>query len=313
MSNPIFNTGAFPDQFSEQKRERRRFYMNSDAGTVSEQPRQEQTYGQKYGMPGPQTGGQYGADRLEQQYNLPDAAGSEGAPMTYDDVIRKTVISFAVVLLGAGITVSLLGLTTPEQGINVGLGMTLTTVGLFGGLVLGLVNAFKRNPSPALILAYSLLQGFFVGGITSVLNWQFDGIAMQAVLATVSVFAAVLILFKSGKVRATPKLNKMFFVALLGYALFSLINLGLMLFGVTDSMFGLRTEVSPWLGIALGLLGLALATYSLVLDFTNIQEGVEAGVAEKYGWTAAFGLTVSLVWLYIEILRLLAIIRSMAD
>ena len=301
-SNPVFNSGAMPDQFNADKR--RRFYVDSSAGTVREDSRQQQTYAQQHGVPQ--------AEQLEQQYKMPAHAGSQGTPMTYDDVIRKTVTSLAFVLIGAGLTVTLAGLA-PGEGLNVGLGLTLTLLGLLGGLVLGLVNAFKRDPNPALILAYSGLQGLFLGGITSVLNWQFEGIAVQAVLATVAVFVSVLVLFKSGKVRATPKLNKMFFVALLGYAIFSLFNLGLMLFGVTNSMFGLRTEFSPWIGIAIGLFALALATYSLVLDFTNIQEAVEAGVEQKFGWAAAFGLTVSLVWLYIEILRIIAIVRSMAD
>ncbi|GAB3843117.1 Bax inhibitor-1/YccA family protein [Nesterenkonia populi] len=301
MSNPIFNTGAFPDQFNEQKRERRRFYMNSDAGTVSEDRRQDQTYAQQHGVPGRQ------ADSLEQSYSLPDAAGSEGAPMTFDDVIRKTSISFLVVLLGAGITVTLGG---SMEAPNLGVLSTLLLVGVFGGLGLGMVNAFKKEPSPGLILGYSLLQGFVVGAFSMILEIQYPGIVLQAVLATVSVFAAVLILFKSGKVRATPKLNKIFMVAVLGYFIFSMVNLGMMLFGVTDSMFGMR---AGWLGVVIGLLGIALATYSLVLDFTNIDEGVKAGVHQKYGWTAAFGLTVSLVWLYIEILRLLAILRSMQD
>ncbi|WP_258933428.1 hypothetical protein [Nesterenkonia pannonica] len=95
MSNPIFNTGAFPDQFNEQKRERRRFYMNSDSGTVSEDRRQDKTYAQQHGMPKGQ------AESLERSYGMQDAAYSEGAPMTFDDVIRKTAISFVVVLLGA--------------------------------------------------------------------------------------------------------------------------------------------------------------------------------------------------------------------
>ncbi|WP_022873264.1 Bax inhibitor-1/YccA family protein [Nesterenkonia alba] len=307
MSNPIFNTGAFPDQFSEQKRERRRFYMNSDAGTVTEdrQAAQQRTYAEQYGVPGQQAGTR-GADPLEQAYNLPDAAGAEGAPMTYDDVIRKTVISFAFVLLGAGTTVTL-------GWNNLGVASLLMLVGVFGGLALGLVNAFKREPVPGLILAYSALQGLFLGGISMVLERQFDGIVIQAVLGTVAVFATILVLFKSGRVRATPKLNKMFLVGIAAYFVFSLLNLGLMLFGVTDSMFGLRTEFSPLLGAAIGLFAIALASYALVLDFTNVQEGVEAGVAQKYGWSAAFGLTVSLVWLYIEILRLIAIFRAMSE
>ena len=260
---------------------------------------QGQPFAQQYGMPGR---GQ-GADPLEQQYGLPDAAGSQGAPMTYDDVIRKTVISFAAVLVGVGVIVTL-------GAFNPGLMMGLVFPALIAGIVLGLVNAFKKEPNPGLILAYSLTQGVVLGGITMILEAQFPGIAMQAVLATIAVFGTVLALFKSGKVRATPKLTKMFMVAALAYVVFSFLNLGLMIFTDMGGMFGLR---EGWLGLAIGAFAILLATYSLVLDFTNIQEGVEAGVAQKYGWAAAFGLTVSLVWLYIEILRIIAIVRSMAD
>lgn len=313
MSNPIFNSGAFPDQFNPEKRQKRSFYMN-DQGSVMERERAsapDQTYAQKYGMPGQtgqsgQGGGQGSTEQLNRMYGMPDAAGQDTAPMTFDDVIRKTVISFVVVLLGAGASV-MVGMVSPAAAG----GMAL--VGVLGGFVLGLVNAFRKEPNPALILAYSALQGLFLGAITMFLEWQFPGIAFQAVLATAIVFGSVLVLFKSGKVRATPKLNKMFFVGAMAYMVFCLVNLGLMLFGGTSSMFGLRTEFSPWIGLAIGALAILLATYSLVLDFTNIQEGVAAGVAQKYGWAAAFGLTVSLVWLYIEILRVIAIIRSMAE
>lgn len=325
MSNPIFNTQAFPSEMSEKGRERRRFYMNNQ-GTVTEEPRQQQypaqgpSYAQQYGMPG-QTqvqqgygqaqpgfgGGQPPAGGQERGYGGGGQFGGQGAaPMTYDEVINKTITSFLVLLLGAGLAVSV-GFFNP-----VALG-AVTLVGVLGGLVLGLVNAFKKEPNPGLILTYSLFQGLFVGGITYFLEGMFPGIATQAVVATLIVFCSVLVLFKSGKVRATPKLNKMFFVALMAYAVFCLLNLGLMLFGGTSSMFGLRTEFSPWIGLAIGALAILLATYSLVLDFTLIQEGVEAGVAKQYAWAAAFGLTVSVVWLYIEILRIIAIIRSMAD
>lgn len=305
MSNPIFNSQAFPDQFNEQKRDRRRFYMDDQGVREQQQPSQGQPFAQQYGMPGQaQTAGQRGgADPLEQQYGLPDAAGSQGAPMTYDDVIRKTVTSFAVLLVGVGLVVTL-GAFSP------GAMMALMLPALIAGIVLGFVNAFKKEPNPGLILAYSFTQGVVLGALTMVLEMQFPGIALQAVLATLAVFGTVLALFKSGKVRATPKLNKMFMVAAMAYLVFSLMNLGLMIFTDVGGMFGLR---EGWLGLAIGALAILLATYSLVLDFTNIQEGVQAGVAQKYGWAAAFGLTVSLVWLYIEILRIIAIVRSMAD
>ncbi|WP_229503465.1 Bax inhibitor-1/YccA family protein [Nesterenkonia sedimenti] len=274
-------------------RERRRFYMNSDQGTVREDQNQ-QTYAQQHGVPR--------AEQLEAQYNLPDAAGFEGTPMTYDDVIRKTLISFAAVLLGAGVAVTLASMV-PEFVM----GMALVAV--LAGFVLAMVNAFRREPNPGLILAYSLTQGFFLGAITWVFELMYPGVAFQAVTATLVVFGTVLALFKSGKVRATPKLTKFFLVATVAYLVFSLVNFGLVLF--TDiGMFGMR---AGWLGVAIGAFAILLATYSLVLDFTNIQEGVEAGVAQKYGWAAAFGLTASLVWLYIEILRVIVILRSMSD
>ncbi|GAB3179371.1 Bax inhibitor-1/YccA family protein [Nesterenkonia halophila] len=291
MSNPIFNTQAFPQQFSE--RGRRRFTMDQ-RGQVTEQPQQDdRPYAQQHGMPG--QGG----------VAAPQAAPQDLEPMTYDDVIRKTLVSFLVVLLGAGVSVTV-GATSPA------LLMVLVVVGLLGGLVLGLVNSFKKEPNPALILAYSACQGLLLGGISMLLEMQFPGIVLQAVLGTVIVFGSVLALFRSGKVRATPKLTKMFMVAGMAYFVFSLVNVGLMMFGGTDSMFGLRGEM-PLLGLALGALGILLATYSLVMDFTNIQEGVDAGVAKRFGWAAAFGLTVSLVWLYIELLRIIAIVRSMAE
>lgn len=291
MSNPIFNTQAFPKQFSESGR--RRFTMDQ-RGQVTEQPQQDdRPYAQQHGMPG--QGG----------VAAPQAAPQDLEPMTYDDVIRKTLVSFLVVLLGAGVSVTV-GATSPA------LLMVLVVVGLLGGLVLGLVNSFKKEPNPALILAYSACQGLLLGGISMLLEMQFPGIVLQAVLGTVIVFGSVLALFRSGKVRATPKLTKMFMVAGMAYFVFSLVNVGLMMFGGTDSMFGLRGEM-PLLGLALGALGILLATYSLVMDFTNIQEGVDAGVAKRFGWAAAFGLTVSLVWLYIELLRIIAIVRSMAE
>ncbi|WP_120003174.1 Bax inhibitor-1/YccA family membrane protein [Nesterenkonia muleiensis] len=291
-SNPVFRSGAMPDQFNADKR--RRFYMDSNAGTVREDTRQQQTYAQQHGLPP--------SDKLEEQYNLPAHAGSQGTPMTYDDVIRKTVTSFAVLLVGAGVAVTLASMMP-------GAVMGLAVIAVLGGLVLGLVNAFRREPNPALILAYSGTQGFFLGAFTWVLEIAYPGVAFQAVTATLVVFGTVLALFKSGKVRATPKLNKMFFTALIAYVVFSLINFGLVMF--TDiGMFGMR---AGWLGVAIGAFAILLATYSLVLDFTNIDEGVKAGVEQKYGWAAAFGLTVSLVWLYIEILRVIVILRSMAD
>lgn len=250
--------------------------------------------------------------QLEHMYNQPSAGPAQTGRMTFDDVIVKTLLCLGVVLVGAAIPAFVLP----------GLALPLMIVGALGGFVLGLVNAFKREPSPALILAYAGLEGLFVGGLTMFLEGMFPGIAMQAVLGTLVVFGVTLALFKSGKVRATPKAMKFFMIALISYAVFSLVNLGLMLFGATDGMFGLRSQGIPGtagmfgfengipFGIVIGLLAIGLAAFSLIIDFTSISEGVRQGAAQKYSWTAAFGLTVTLIWLYVEILRIIAIIRG---
>lgn len=250
--------------------------------------------------------------QLEHMYNQPSAGPSQTGRMTFDDVIVKTLLCLGVVLVGAAIPAFLLP----------GLALPLMIVGALGGFVLGLVNTFKREPSPALILAYAGLEGLFVGGITMFLESRFPGIAMQAVLGTLVVFGVTLALFKSGKVRATPKAMKFFMIAMISYAVFSLVNLGLMIFGGTSGMFGLRSQGIPGtagmfgfeqgipFGLLIGLLAIGLAAFSLIIDFTSISEGVRQGAPQKYSWTAAFGLTVTLIWLYIEILRLLAILRG---
>ena len=116
--------------------------------------------------------------------------------------------------------------------------------------------------------------------------------------------AVALFAYRSGRIRVTPKFQRMVLIGMMGYLAFSLVNLVVMLFGVSDAAWGLR---SGWLGIVAGLIGVALAAFSLVLDFDFIDKGVKNGIPEKYAWTAAFGLVVTLVWLYLELLRLIAI------
>lgn len=240
--------------------------------------------------------------QLQELYTAPSAGPSHTGRMTYDDVIMKTLACLAVVLVGAAIPMLLVP----------GAAGSLMIVGALGGFVLGLVNAFKREPAPALILAYAGLEGMFLGGLTLVLDNMFPGIGLQAVLGTLSVFAVTLVLFRSGKVRATPKAMRFFMIAMIGYAVFSLVNLGLMMFGAVDDPWGVRGfEIAGIpLGIIIGLFAVGLAAFSLIVDFTSIEQGVNAGAPQRYSWTAAFGLTVTLVWLYVEILRILAILRG---
>jgi uncharacterized YccA/Bax inhibitor family protein len=235
--------------------------------------------------------------QLQQMYNQPAAGPADTGRMTFDDVIVKTAACLGVLLVGAAVTMF----------VGMSLASLLMIVGALGGFVLALVNTFKKQPSPALILAYAGLEGLFLGGLTRVLDTMYPGVGLQAVLGTLSVFTVTLLLFKSGKVRATPKAMKFFMIAIAGYALFSVVNLVMMVTGLTTEPFGLRSGI---IGIAIGVLAIGLAAFSLVMDFTSIEAGVRSGAPQRFSWTAAFGLTVTLVWLYVEIIRLLAILRG---
>ncbi|MCB5291652.1 Bax inhibitor-1/YccA family membrane protein [Arthrobacter sp. SO3] len=242
-------------------------------------------------------------DQLQDMYNRPAAGPADTGRMTYDDVIMKTTACLAAVVAGAAVTL----LVAP------GLANLLMIVGALGGFALALVNTFKKQPSPALILAYAALEGLFLGGLTRILDGMYPGVGLQAVIGTLSVFAVTLVLFKNGKVRATPKAMRFFMIATIGYAVFALINMVMVWTGAVDSPFGLRTSVEIFgipLGVFIGLLAIGLAAFSLVMDFTSIEAGVRSGAPQRFSWTAAFGLTVTLVWLYVEIIRLLAILRG---
>jgi uncharacterized YccA/Bax inhibitor family protein len=298
MSNPVFSRS---DVFGEP---RRTGAADARRGGTATYPNQTPAYGT---APQPGQYGQYGAagqqamdaSQLDAMYQSPSATTADTKRLTYDDVIIKTGGLLALLVVVAAATWTLV----PGPMLS-----TVMIVGLIGGLVLGLINAFKRNPSPALIVAYTVFQGAFLGAISLVYNTMFEGAVTQAVIGTVSVFAVSLFLFRSGKVRVTPKFTRWLMFALIGYALFSLINLVLMMTGVMGGEFGLRN--GP-IGVVIGIVAVGLAAASLIVDFDSIKRGVEAGAPAKMAWSAAFGLLVTLIWLYLELLRLAAIISSL--
>jgi uncharacterized YccA/Bax inhibitor family protein len=243
------------------------------------------------------------AAELQNLYNQPSAPTDRGQFMTVEDTVGKSIAAFAVLLVGAAIG----WITAPAMPL-LWIGAALV------GFVLAMVNIFKKEPSAPLILAYAAAQGVFVGGISLFYENIYPGIVAQAVLATLVVVGVTLALFASGKIRASKRATKIFLVAMVGYLVFSLVNLGIMFFGGSDSAFGLRSEPSfifgiPW-GIVIGVFVVILAAYSLVLDFDQIQQGVRNKAPRKYGWTGAFGIMVTVIWLYLEILRILAIARN---
>lgn len=283
MSNPVFNNS---DVFGKPRR----------GATVQANPYGQAPHGQAYGTGVQDTVPGASAQTLEQLYGAPAATTRDTGRLTYDDVIMKT----------GGLLALLVAVAAATWFVAPG----LWPVGMVVGLVLGLVNAFKKTPSPALIIAYSVAQGVFLGGISLAFqNMTFDGtsvqpIVLQAILGTMATFGVALFLYKSGRVRVTPKFTRWLLIAMGGYLVFSLVNFGLSFFVASEGFGPLR---SGGLGMLVGLFAVGLAAASLIMDFDMIKRGVEQGAPAKFAWTAAFGLVVTLVWLYLEILRLLAI------
>jgi uncharacterized YccA/Bax inhibitor family protein len=236
------------------------------------------------------------AEQLQGMYTAPSATPLQTGRMTLDDVIVRTAMVFGVLLAAAGATFILL---QPQQ-----FGVVL--IAMIVGLVLGLVNSFKREPSPVLILAYGAAEGVFVGGISKFYEAAFDGIVAQAVLGTLAAFTTMLVLYRSRRIQATPKFTRVLIIATVGYLVFGLVHmLGVMLGAWTSVYAG-----NGVLALGLSALGVVLASLFLVLDFDFVEQGIRNGVPQRFAWTAAFGLVVTLVWLYLEILRLISILRQ---
>jgi uncharacterized YccA/Bax inhibitor family protein len=228
-------------------------------------------------------------------YMAPPAAAE---PMTIDDVVVKTV--------------TLLGIT----GISAIAAWNLIPDSMLGGawigaavvgLVLGLIISFSRMANPALVVVYAVVEGVFVGLVSKFYQEfaGYQGIVLQAVIATFGVFFIMAFLYKSRVIRATPRFTRGLIAAIAGVFAIMLINFVLSLFGVST---GLRSNGA--LGIIFSLVCIVLAALSFILDFDQIEQGVRNGLPKRYSWTAAFGILVGLIWLYLEILRLLSFTSS---
>ncbi|WP_438355019.1 Bax inhibitor-1/YccA family protein [Microbacterium sp. CJ88] len=257
--------------------------------------------------------------QLEGMYAAPAAGAHQTDRMTVEDTVAKTVGLFAILLVTAAVGwVWTLGGLSPAGARSIS--MLPWIIGALGGFVLSLAVIFtsRKKIRPALIFAYAAFEGLFVGGISAFFEFRWSGIVFQATLATLVVVGVTLALFASGKVRASKKATKVFLVAMVGYLVFSLVNVGLMLFNapIAGGAFGILSQpigiggLSIPLGVIIGILVVIMAAYSLVLDFDQIQQGVRNGAPRQYGWLGAFGIMVTVVWLYVEILRILALLRG---
>jgi uncharacterized YccA/Bax inhibitor family protein len=242
--------------------------------------------------------------QLQDLYNQPSAGPVQTGRLTLDDVVMKTLGLFSIVVAVGALTWWFVASPDPERQA---LSLPLMLGGMLGGLAVGLVIAFKKTISVPLIVLYAVLEGVLVGAISAVFEQRWPGIVSTAVIATVCTFAGMFVGWKLGIIKVTDRSRRIFGMAVIGYLLFGLVNL---VVAMTGHGGGFGIGGSGLVGIGISVLGVGLASYSLAIDFDSVDRAVTAGLPEKYSWLMAHGLIVSLVWLYLEILRLLARLRE---
>ncbi|HET6560881.1 MAG TPA: Bax inhibitor-1/YccA family protein [Marmoricola sp.] len=232
--------------------------------------------------------------------------------MTIDSVVQKTGITLGVVVLVAAATWILTGDLGSDKGAEVaGTLYLLSMVGALGGFALAMVNSFKKVVSPALVLAYAALEGVFVGAFSKVVEGTFGsgsdmpGLVIGAVVGTFGAVAGTLAAYKFFDIKVGQKFRTWVVAAMFGFVAVSLIDFVLRMFGTG---FGLN-GFGGW-GLVMSVIGLGLGVLMLILDFDFVERGIAAGLPERESWRAAFGLAVTIIWIYIELLRILAILRG---
>ncbi|MYZ35769.1 MULTISPECIES: Bax inhibitor-1/YccA family protein [unclassified Streptomyces] len=223
--------------------------------------------------------------------------------MTIDDVVTRTAMTLGTVILTAVLSWVLL----PVDQANIGKSYGIAIGAALVALVLSLIQSFKRRPTPALILAYAAFEGVFLGVISSAVSTYIaPGVVIQAVMGTMAVFAGVLFAYKMRWIRVTRRFYGFVMAAAMGFLLLMVANMLFSVFGGGDGL-GFR---SGGLGIVFGIVGIVLGACFLALDFKQVEDGVAYGAPREESWLAAFGLTLTLVWIYLEMLRLLSILQG---
>lgn len=243
-----------------------------------------------------------GTATLDQQGQPTVGVPAAGSPMTIDDVVAKTGMAFVALLIGAGIGWVL----TPSMP-------WLPFAAMIVALVIFFVGAFRKLPGAGTVLSYSLVEGVFLGGISMfyqdfvAASGSDANIIIQAVIGTFVAFGVMLVLYRTRIIKVNGTFMKIMLVAMVSYLVIALMSFVAALFGVGGGwgFYGVGG-----LGLLLCVVGVALAAFSLNLDFAAIEEGINEGLPEAYSWRMAFGLVVTMVWLYLEILRFLAILNS---
>jgi uncharacterized YccA/Bax inhibitor family protein len=226
-------------------------------------------------------------DDLEGMYNAPAASSMRTGRITMDDVVTRTAILFGILLITGGFAWK----AALSGGLLIG--------SLLGATVLAMIISFSKTVRPALIMVYAGLEGLVLGTISKVYESAYPGIISQAVLATAVAFAGVLFAYRTGRIKVTARATKIALGAIIGYLILGIVNLigGNFIFGGT-------------FGPAVAVFGVALASFFLAIDFDQAAKAVAMGLPQEESWRLGFGLMVSVVWLYLEVLRLLSILRE---
>ena len=234
-------------------------------------------------------------------YPSPVVAVSGTDRMTIDDVVVRTVGLLALTGLSAAFAWALVpdALLAPAW-----IGAALV------GLVLGLIISFKQVTNPPLILAYAVVEGVFVGLVSKVFESIYSGIVVQAVAGTFGIFLIMTALYKFRVIRATPRFARGLMAAMFGILGIILVNWVLSLFGVTTGLRGDSEGNGGFLAIGFSLVVIVIASLTFILDFDLIEQSVQQGAPVRMAWACAFGLLVGLIWVYLEVLRLLSYLRG---
>lgn len=279
MSNPVFS------------RMEHQWAAQSAAATQAAQATRPPVYDQK------------AFEEARQSYEGRAADAVDTGRMTYDDVIVKTALNLIVLIAFAAgswfITAQNLALATP-----------LMMGGILLGLVAAMVNIFSKTIRPGLILAYSALEGVALGALSMVTEMWAPGVVLQAVVATFAVFGVTLALFASGKVRNSPKMQRFALISLIGLIVSRLLIFVLGLLGAPIGGIDGPSIMGFPLSVVLSVFAVFIGAICLISDFDQVRVGVQKGVPAKYAWMSAFGMMVTIVWLYIEILNILSRLQS---
>lgn len=268
---------------------------------------QDQAYGQQglYGMPQDQAYGQQGAyaDQMasyEAMMNAPAADSVDRGQMTYDDVVVKSLMCFGLLVAGA-VVGWMAGVIVPGMALLAALGLCAVT------LVLGLFVRFSKKVRPGAIIAYSLIEGFVLGALSFAFETLYPGIVVLAVMATLVVIGVTLAAFSFGFVRNSKTLTRVAVLGSVAFAIYYGVSFLLAVTGTVDmtlvrniTVFGIP------LGVIIGVLAVFIGVLCLVRDFDAVKVGVNAGVPVKYSWLCTFAIMTDVIWIYLEILRILS-------